>query len=1013
MSTEKPSQPERKLTNKEANRIIYEALRAEGRFVPQSPEEVAKAEAEINEATVELPPSLRDPVALVTSKTSPESAPQTTPAAETGSPPQLAEPSSVVAATKRDAERKEKSHRGSRFRKMIAWLLVIGTIATVGGSQFVEWRLRSSAVDEKELALQASRDELARVQAEQAAIQKETRKDVDAALAAEAELRKLFVEAHESARKAIAEKEYIVQLTGPAHIQPGAPNKWQIETLRRGAAGRPKKLDVVVKDAKDAVLLRQTHEKPAGATTLELTTAFWSQVKSGSDLFLTVTAYTDDDRKSVLAERLPLARPVYITHLVTDKPLYKPGETIRFRSLTLDRSSLRPPSHDLHLIFRLRNPADTVIPLEEGNGRLLRDLQPVLGPDKQPLRGIGVGEYAIPADAPGGDYKLDLFERSAETGKEVLLETRKFIVNRYLPDIFEKKLEFDGKSYGPGDTVQARLEVSRTAGGTMTSAKANVVATADGKTFHEQKDARFTTITDASGTKTVLDVRFKLPAEIFEKKDGVPSATLSVNIQDGSDAEVIVRPIPLVTKTLRVEFFPEGGDMIDGVTGRVYFMVRTPIGKPADLKGYITDGTNKITEVATLTDAENPGINRGHGRFELKPEAGKKYFLKITSPLGITEPTKDGFPLPVAKPDGVALTARDTITKRGGAIHVRLESPQGPKTLHVGAYVRERLIAQQKVNVNAKEPAEIALQGDEAAGGVTRITVFEELKDDSNRTILVPRAERFVFRGSGEHLILKVNPDKLRYSPSDKVRLDLSATNERGQPVPAVLLVGVVNRSVITMADNKTDRLMPTHFLLSGEVKNSSDLEHADFLLTDHRQAGVALDLLLGTQGWRRFAEQDVAPANPADKPDVDKMLVAHGQRPSATLQLFKLEEQRVNAEFAPKLEQARLRTAKTEAEWVTIPMPLAEKFSTANTSVSGAEAQLAEAVRALTYFNTRCEKTGSLLVVGVVVALVLIGVFLTLRTAISATSATSETTTTAKKPTGRRRLLIAGGVAV
>ena len=41
-------------------------------------------------------------------------------------------------------------------------------------------------------------------------------------------------------------------------------------------------------------------------------------------------------------------------------------------------------------------------------------------------------------------------------------------------------------------------------------------------------------------------------------------------------------------------------EMIDGVPGRVYFQVRMPSalpttpGKPADLKGYITDGTDKI-----------------------------------------------------------------------------------------------------------------------------------------------------------------------------------------------------------------------------------------------------------------------------------------------------------------------------------------------------------------------------------------------------------------------------------
>ena len=75
--------------------------------------------------------------------------------------------------------------------------------------------------------------------------------DVDAAEAVEAAIAKQYIAAHEAAKKAIEEKDFTVRVTGPTHVQPGAPNKWQIETLRRGAIGRPAKLDVIVKDAKD------------------------------------------------------------------------------------------------------------------------------------------------------------------------------------------------------------------------------------------------------------------------------------------------------------------------------------------------------------------------------------------------------------------------------------------------------------------------------------------------------------------------------------------------------------------------------------------------------------------------------------------------------------------------------------------------------------------------------------------------------------------------------------------
>ena len=810
-----------------------------------------------------------------------------------------------------------------RWRMITIALAVV--LALPAARQVYNWYGKSRDAAQARAARDTTAVDLAKIEAEQRVARDAAMAELNKATAAETELTKKHQDELQQARKVLEDKDFSVRLTGPAHVQPGAPNSWKIETLNRhGEPIKPKKLEVVVKDAKGAELDKKTHERPtSGSTSLDLPLAFWAKVKPGTELFVEVSALTDDDRKGVLSELIPLARPVFVTHLATDKPLYKPGETVRFRSLTLDRAALTPPAHDLILKFQLRDPGDAITHLDTGNGRLLSNFKPVLGPDGKPLRGIGVGEYAIPETAPGGEYKLDLIEIQSGTGQQHLLETRKFIVNRYVPDTFEKKLEFDGKSYGAGATVKARVEVSRTAGGPMKDAKATATATVDGKSFYEIKNARFDIVPAERGlTKGVLDVTFELPKDLFDKvKDAPPSATLALNIQDGSDTESIVRPIPLVAKNLKVEFFPEGGDLIDGTPGRVYFMVRMPSlkatepGKPADLKGYITDGTNKVADVATLTDAANPGVNRGHGIFDMTPKAGAKYFLKITSPEGITEPTKDGFPLPAAKADGVALTALDAITTQGGAIRVRLQSPTA-KTLHVGAYARGRLVAHTKLDVTAGTAFDVALKGDDNAGGVTRVTVFEEPKGAAEgRAALIPRAERLVFRKPDQALILNVQPDKTRYSPAGKVRLELTAFNEGEKPTPAVLLVGVVNRSVITMADNKTDRLMPTHFLLSGEVKHPAELEHADFLLTDHPQAAVALDRLLGTQGWRRFAEQNADDKKPLDT-DVDKMLVAHGQRTSAPFALYKLEEQRVNAEFRPKLEQATIARSLAEADW-------------------------------------------------------------------------------------------------
>lgn len=821
-----------------------------------------------------------------------------------------------------------KDSEGSTIRQVwTKWavaaclMIVLGGMGVPAAYQFIGWSVQSYETASLKADATAQRERVRKLEVEQQAIREQIRKEHEQAQVAHRDSEKTFQDALASARKAIEAKEFTVRLRGPDRIQPGAPNEWQIDTLTKsGAFASPKKIEVVVRDQKDTELLRESHADSKGSTSLKLPADFWKNVKPGSDLFLEVVAYADDDRKSVLAERVPLARPVYVTHLVTDKPLYKPGEMIRFRSLTLDRSTFLPPAYDMNLQFYIRNPDKARFQISEGNGRVLNGLLPVIGPDGKPVRGIGTGDYQLGPNAPGGEYTLEIVEIHDNPRRETVLDVRRFLVNNYVPDIFEKRLEFDGKSYGPGDAVQARVEVSRTAGGPMKDARADIVAKlANGKVLFAAKGVRFEIITDPATrqTKAIHNLRFKLPDDLFSNRpvNAPPlAATLAVTIQDGSDAETIVRPIPFVEKDLRIEFFPEGGDLVEGLPSRVYFQVRMPSGKPADLKGSITDGTNKLFDIATMTDPEQPGVNRGQGLFTFTPEAGKKYFLKLTSPSGMNEPTKEGFPLPVAKADGVVLKTLDAVTEKGQAIRVQVQLGKGPKILHVGAYARGRLISHQRIEMDAGKPTEVKLQGDESLGGVTRVTVFEEPKAEADKKLtLIPLAERLVYRKPGEQLILSANPDKARYSPAGKVALELSALNEKERPTPAILLVGVVNQSIIAMADNKTDRLLPTHFLLAGDVKNPADLEHADFLLTDHPKAGVALDVLLGTQGWRRFAEQNILPTNPVEKREVERMLVAHGQRTTAPLELYKLEEQRVSAEFMPKVEQAGIRHATAQ----------------------------------------------------------------------------------------------------
>ena len=70
-------------------------------------------------------------------------------------------------------------------------------------------------------------------------------------------------------------------------------------------------------------------------------------VTPGRKLRFEVSAEHDDGKKVIVREELPITGPLFLTHLMTDRPMYRPGEKVYFRSLTLERFSFAAKSGSL------------------------------------------------------------------------------------------------------------------------------------------------------------------------------------------------------------------------------------------------------------------------------------------------------------------------------------------------------------------------------------------------------------------------------------------------------------------------------------------------------------------------------------------------------------------------------------------------------------------------------------------------------------------------------------------
>ncbi|RKH20556.1 A-macroglobulin complement component [Corallococcus sp. CA047B] len=490
----------------------------------------------------------------------------------------------------------------------------------------------------------------------------------------------------------------------------------------------------------------------------------------------------------------------YVTHVTTDKPLYRPGEQVLARGLMLEALSRKPYAGSLQAQLEVRGPRGDVV-----TTTTLSTADAVWG-----------YAWPIPAGQAGGEYTL----RVTYPWTGAAPAERKFDVRAYRAPRLKSQIEFLRDGYGPGDTVTATLDVKRAEGGVPEGAKVMATALVDGATA-----AQVPCTVDGKGRCTV---RFPLPAAM-ERGEG----TLAFTIEDGGVVESAAKTIPILLQTLDLSLYPEGGELVAGLTSRVYFEARTPARKPADLMGRVVElGSGKVV-------ARVRSEHEGRGRFELTPQEGVRYALRIDAPSGIQKT----FPLPEVKPRGAVIRVREDVVPAGKLVQLAV-GLTGVGRATVTLSQREVRVA--SVVLGDSKGGPVTLDPGEA-DGVLVATVW----DHDGR----PVAERLVFRQPSKEVNVELKADRTRYVPGGPVQLTARTTRD-GKPVSALVMLTVTDDAVLELQEKRDQApQLPVMVLLEPEVKELADAQL--YLDAKNPKSKLAVDLLLGTQGWRRFALTD------------------------------------------------------------------------------------------------------------------------------------------------------------
>lgn len=502
----------------------------------------------------------------------------------------------------------------------------------------------------------------------------------------------------------------------------------------------------------------------------------------------------------------------YQTFISTDKPIYKEGEKVYVRGIILNASNHKPlPNSQSNVTIQIKGPKGDVI--ASGNA--------------SSADSVWSFAWDIPSGQAGGEYKiLATYPWDGHSPAE-----RKFDIRAYRAPRLKSQITFVRDGYGPGEKVKATLDVKRAEGGVPAGAKVTVTARIDGTEV-----SGGTAKVDANG---LCNVEFDLPRDI-PRGEG----TLALTIQDGGVVETASKTIPILLQTVDIQFYPEGGDLVSGFKNRVYVQAKQPNGKPADLLAKLIEGKSSNKAVAHFKTE-----HEGRGRFEFIPETNKEYYVSIEAPAGI----KTKYKLPAIRTIGAVIHADSDVYGK-----------DQPVTVHAGCTDKSFRVTLKKQDVelaaskvDSKDDAEVkahllhpikfALPS--SADGVLTVTVWNKKNE--------PVAERVIFRQPAHPLKVSIKADKEKYTPGESAKLTVKTTDEAGKPVSSVVGITVTDDSVLEMIEKREQApRLPVMAFIEPEVEDLADA-HV-YMDPKNPKAPLATDLLLGTQGWRRFALVDL-----------------------------------------------------------------------------------------------------------------------------------------------------------
>ena len=339
---------------------------------------------------------------------------------------------------------------------------------------------------------------------------------------------------------------------------------------------------------------------------------------------------------------------------------------------------------------------------------------------------------------------------------------------------------------------------------------------------------------------TLIITHDKIIDTLYLKKDDGNKFRIDYDIPDNCQfvsLKMVTKNLFSFTKTivldddhLDLQFFPESGELVDGITSRVGFKALEYNGKGKNVTGEIINGKGDV-----FTRFKSNQLGMGSFIFN-NPDKDSAYFARLKSQSDSN--LSNIYPLPKVSPQGNVLS----VTMRRDAIYITASSSYlNSDSIYIKVSCRGLLCYEIKGKLK-DGVLSFSLPVNKLPDGIVAFTMMDNTGH--------PVAERLVFNERPEsRLNIEISTDKDIYTQRELTKLNIKTIDYISEPVAASLSLLVLNKEQMGKIQNTRQNIL-SYFLLSSDLKG--EIENPGFYFSNNKSSDD-LDALMLTQGWRRY----------------------------------------------------------------------------------------------------------------------------------------------------------------